>query len=63
MPLVLIMKDKDEELSNLGFKTFAIGTRDEDVFAEGVTLEFVARVREFFAESTKYFCSSDFPNE
>ena len=34
MPLVLITKDKNEELSNLGLKTFAIDT-DEEVFAEG----------------------------
>ena len=37
MPLVLIMKDKDEEqntcsLDNLGLKAFAIDTRDEEVF-------------------------------
>ena len=36
------MKDKDEELynliDNLGFKAFAIGTRDEEVFTEGATI-------------------------
>ena len=37
-PLVLIMKDKVEELSNLGLKAFAIVTGDEEVFAEGATL-------------------------
>ena len=31
MPLVLIIKDKVEELSNIGIKTFAIGTGDEEV--------------------------------
>ena len=38
MSLVLILKDKDEELSNLGLKAFIIGTGDEDVFAEGARL-------------------------
>ena len=33
-PLVLIMKEKVEELSNLGLKVFAIVARDEEVFAE-----------------------------
>ena len=37
-PLMLIMKDKVEELSNLGLKAFAIGTGDEEVFAEGASL-------------------------
>ena len=37
MPLVLIMKDKVEELSNIGIKTFAIGTGDEEVIDEGAT--------------------------
>ena len=34
MPLVLIMKDKVEKLSNIGI---AIGTGDEEVIDEGVT--------------------------
>ena len=38
MPLVLIMKDKVEELSNIGIKTFAIGTRDEEAIDEGATI-------------------------
>ena len=37
MPLVLIMKDKVEELSNIGIKTFAIGTGDEEAIDEGAT--------------------------
>ena len=37
MPLVVIMKDKVEELSNIGIKTFAIGTGDEEVIDEGAT--------------------------
>ena len=35
--LVLIVKDKVEELSNTDIKTFAIGTGDEEVIDEGVT--------------------------
>ena len=58
------MKDKDEELSNIGIKTFAIGTGDEEVINEGVTIGGDCTVREsfgfccpgvepeFFAEST-----------
>ena len=61
MPLVLIMKDKVDELynlDNLGLKAFAIGTRDEEVFTEGATIGgdrtvgMLPRNREFFAEST-----------
>ena len=37
MPLVLIMKNKVEELSNIGIKTFAIGTGDEEAIDEGAT--------------------------
>ena len=37
MPLVLIMKDKVEELSNIGIKTFAIGTGDKEAIDEGAT--------------------------
>ena len=33
-PLVLLMKDKVKELSNVGLKAFAIGVWDEEVFAE-----------------------------
>ena len=33
-PLMLIMKDKVKELSNLGIKAFAIGVGDEEVFAD-----------------------------
>ena len=36
-PLVL-MKDKVGKLSNLGLKAFAIGTGNEEVFAEGASL-------------------------
>ena len=49
MPLVLIMKDKVEELTNIGIKTFAIGTGDEEVIDEGANvrsanlLDFVAQ--------------------
>ena len=32
-----IKKDKVEELSNLGFKAFALCSGDEEVFAEGAT--------------------------
>ena len=31
------MKDKVEELSNIGIKTFAIGTGEEEVIDEGAT--------------------------
>ena len=37
LPLVLIMKDKVEELSNIGIKTFAIGTGDKEAIDEGAT--------------------------
>ena len=33
-PLVLMLKDKVNELSNLGLKAFAIGAQDEEVFAD-----------------------------
>ena len=58
------MKGKVEELSNIGIKTFAIGTGEEEVIDEGATtggdrtvgesFEFCCpRVEpEFFAEST-----------
>ena len=61
MPLVLIMKDKVEELSNIGI---AIGTGDEEVIDEGATTGGDRTVGEsfgfccpgvepeFFAEST-----------
>ena len=64
MPLVLIMKDKVEELSNIGIKTFAIGTGDEEAIDEGATTGGDRTVGEsfgfccpgvepeFFAEST-----------
>ena len=64
MPLVLMMKDKVEELSNIGIKTFAIGTGDEEVIDEGATTGGDRTVGEsfgfccpgvepeFFAEST-----------
>ena len=32
------MKDKVEELSNIGIKAFAIGTGDEEVIDEGATI-------------------------
>ena len=38
MPLVLKMKDKVEELSNIGIKTFAIGTGDEEAIDGGATI-------------------------
>ena len=58
------MKDKVEELSNIGIKTFAIGTGDEEVIDEGATTGGDRTVggsfgfccpgveQEFFAEST-----------
>ena len=59
MPLVLIMKDKVEELSNIGIKTFAIGTGDEEAIDEGATTGGESfgfccpgEEPEFFAEST-----------
>ena len=36
MPLVLIMKDKVKELSNLGLRTFTIVAGDEEVFASSL---------------------------
>ena len=33
-PLMLIMKDKVKELSNLGIKVFAIGNGDKEVFTD-----------------------------
>ena len=62
--LVLIMKDKVEELFNMGIKTFAIGTGDEEAIDEGATTGGDRTVAEsfgfccpgeepeFFAEST-----------
>ena len=65
MPLVVIMKDKVEELSNIGIKTFA--RRTDEVIDEGATIGgdrtvgesfgFCCRSKagvepEFFAEST-----------
>ena len=35
--VMLIIKGKVEELSNIGIKTFAIGTGDEEVIDEGAT--------------------------
>ena len=58
------MKDKVEELSNIGIKAFAIGTGDEEVIDEGATTGDDRKVGEsfgfccpgvepeFFAEST-----------
>ena len=48
MPLVLIMKEKVEELSNIGIKTFAIGTGDEEVIDEGATTGGDSTVAESF---------------
>ena len=76
--LVLIMKDKVEELSNTDIKTFAISTGDEEVIDEGVTTDGDCTVGEsfgfccpgvepeFFAELTNKLCafvSTDSPNE
>ena len=36
-PLLLVKKDKVEELSNLGLKLCAVGAGEEEVFAEGAT--------------------------
>ena len=64
MLLMLIMKDKVEELSNIGIKMFAIGTGDKEVIDEGATTGGDRTVRksfgfcypgvepEFFTEST-----------
>ena len=57
MPLVLIMKDKDEELPNLGLKAFAIGTGDEKVFAEGATVG-----ESFFKSSSYSIIRNNHPN-
>ena len=35
--MVSIKKDKVEELSNLGFKVFALCSGDGEIFAEGAT--------------------------
>ena len=39
------MKDKVEELSNSCLKAFAIGTGDEEVFAEGELLHQLATIQ------------------
>ena len=70
------MKDKVEELSNIGIKTFAIGTGDEEAIDEGATTGGDRMVGEsfgfccpgvepeFFAESTNTLLFSlIFPNE
>ena len=37
MPLVSIMREKVEEIANLGLKAFAIGAGDKEGFPEGAT--------------------------